>query len=100
MNAVALPLAARPDLAAGPPDTAARAAAWNTAREFEALLLGQFAAIMFSGIGTDGPFGGGPAEDIYKTLLSEEYGKVLASAGGIGLAEAVYREIIKLQEVD
>lgn len=75
-------------------------AAMRAAREFEAMLLSQFTSIMFSGIESEGPFGGGPAEDIYKGLLSEEYGKVLASSGGIGLADAVYREIIKSQEVE
>ncbi len=79
--------------------TANHDAAMRTAREFESILLSQFTAIMFSGIENAGPFGGGPAEDIYKSLLCEEYGKVLASSGGIGLADAVYREIIKSQEV-
>lgn len=74
-------------------------AAMRAAKEFEAVLLSQFTSIMFSGVESDGPFGGGPAEDIYKGLLAEEYGKVLASSGGIGLADAVYREIIKSQEV-
>lgn len=84
---------------AASPKTADHAAAMRTAKEFESVLLSQFTSIMFSGIESDGPFGGGPAEDIYKGLLAEEYGKVLASSGGIGLADAVYREIIKSQEV-
>ena len=74
-------------------------AALHTAQEFESLFLAQFAQTLFSGISSEGPFGGGPAEDIYKNLLAEEYGKSLANAGGIGLADSVYREIIKTQEV-
>lgn len=75
-----------------------RAAAMHTAREFESVLLGQFTSIMFTGVKSDGPFGGGPAEDIFKSMLAEEYGKILAHSGGIGLADSVYREIIKSQE--
>jgi hypothetical protein len=29
----------------------------------------------------------------------EEYGKALSKAGGIGIADAVFREIIKAQEL-
>ena len=78
---------------------AQKALAMQKAKEFESVLLGQFTSIMFSGIKGDGPFGGGPAEDIYRNMLSTEYGKVLANSGGIGLADAVYREIIQTQEV-
>ena len=75
-----------------------RAKAMDTAREFESVLLSQFTSVMFAGVKTDGPFGGGPAEDIFRSMLSEEYGKILARSGGIGLADSVYREIIKSQE--
>jgi Rod binding domain-containing protein len=54
---------------------------------------------MFSGVKSDGPFGGGPAEDIFKNLLAEEYGKTLARSGGIGIADSVYRQILSVQEV-
>jgi flagellar protein FlgJ len=72
--------------------------AMQTAREFESLFLAQFAQVMFQGIKSDGPFGGGPAEDIFKNLLAEEYGKTLARSGGVGIADSVYREILKFQE--
>lgn len=78
--------------------TVNKAAAMRTARKFEAVLLGQFTSIMFEGIKHDGMFGGGPAEGIYRNMLAQEYGKVLANSGGIGLADSVYREIINSQE--
>ena len=71
----------------------------HTAQEFESLFLTQFAQVMFSGVKSDGPFGGGPAEDIFKNLLAEEYGKNLARSGGIGLADSVYRQILSTQEI-
>ena len=77
-----------------------KAEAMRVAKEFESVFLAQFTQIMFSGLKTDGPFGGGPSEDIYKTLLAEEYGKVLAKSGNFGIADSVYRDIIKYQEVE
>lgn len=76
-----------------------QADAMRVAKDFEAVFLGQFTAIAFAGIKSDGPFGGGPSEDICKSLLAEAYGKALAKSGDFGIADSVYREIIKSQEV-
>lgn len=97
MNATALnvlqPAPARPE-------TPAQLAARRTAEEFESVFLAQFAQTLFSGVKSDGPFGGGPAEDMFKSLLAGEYGKTMARSGGIGIADTVYREILKSQEID
>ncbi|NQV60692.1 MAG: rod-binding protein [Alphaproteobacteria bacterium] len=79
-------------------DSAARQGAWRTAQEFEAFFLSRAMDDMFSGVKTDGPMGGGQGESMFRALLNEEYGKIVAGTGGIGIADAVYREIIKLQE--
>jgi Rod binding domain-containing protein len=55
---------------------------------------------MFAGIKTDGLFGGGAGEDTYRGLLNQEYGKAIARSGGIGLADTVTREILKMQEAE
>ena len=73
----------------------ARAAAEN----FESFFLATILDSMFSGIETDGLLGGGHAEAVFRSLLNQEYGKTIASAGGIGVADQVEREIPKLQEV-
>ena len=70
----------------------------RAAEDFEAVFLSQMLAPMFAGIKTDALFGGGPAEDIYRSLLVEEYGKAISRAGGIGIADQVQREILALQE--
>lgn len=67
-------------------------------QDFEAMFLAQLLQPMFKGIETNGMFGGGPGEDIYKELLVEEYGKAVSRAGGIGIAEQVQSELLKLQE--
>lgn len=72
----------------------------KVAEDFEAFFLAQMTGYMFSGIPTDGPTGGGQAETIYRSLLNNEYGKAMSRTGGIGIADEVYREILKLQEID
>ncbi len=69
------------------------------AEEFEAVFIAQMMAPMFQGLETDELFGGGPGEDIYRSILVEEYGKSIARAGGIGLSDTIQREILRLQEV-
>ncbi|HRQ61624.1 MAG TPA: rod-binding protein [Alphaproteobacteria bacterium] len=43
-------------------------------------------------------FGGGKGEEVFKSLLLQEYGKLTAKTGKIGIADAVQNELIKLQE--
>ncbi len=70
----------------------------RVAEEFEAVFIAQMMAPMFEGLETDEMFGGGAGEDIYRSILVEEYGKSIARAGGIGLSDAIQREILRLQE--
>ena len=69
------------------------------AQDFEAVFLSQMLTSMFEGIETDELFGGGHGEDTFKTLLFDEYGKVLSQAGGIGLASDIQRALLGQQEV-
>lgn len=82
-----------------PPRTANVERAKQTAEEFEAQFLSQMIESMFEGIETDGMFGGGNGEEIFRSMMFEQFGKTMARAGGIGLADAVQREILKYQEV-
>ena len=85
---------AGPDMRAGGSPDKAR----ETAEEFEQFFIAQMLEHMFAGIPTDGPYGGGHAESVFRSLLNTEYAKVISDSGGIGLADAVLREIILLQE--
>lgn len=69
------------------------------AEEFEAVFLSTMMQHMFSGLETDGPFGGGQSEETWRSLLIEEYGKSIAAAGGIGIADEIARELLTLQEM-
>lgn len=71
----------------------------KTAEDFEAFFIANFLGSMFQGIKTDGPFGGGHGEQMYRGMLMQEYGKIVAREGGFGIADAVEREMLKMQEV-
>jgi peptidoglycan hydrolase FlgJ len=70
----------------------------KVAQDFEAFFLAQAMDAMFAGVETDKLFGGGSGENVYRSLLSQEYAKVAAKSGGVGIADAVQREILRMQE--
>ena len=76
------------------------AEARKVAQDFEAFFIGMYIETMFSGIETDGAFGGGHGEDVFRSLLNQEVGKSIVRTGGLGIADSVMREIIKMQEAE
>ncbi len=70
----------------------------SVSQDFEAFFLSQMLQPMFSEVKPAEPFGGGPAEGMWRTMQVNEYGKAIARSGGIGIADAVFKEMIKLQE--
>lgn len=71
----------------------------QVAEDFEATFLGQMLQPMFANLGAEKPFGGGAGEDMWRSMQVEEFGKAIAKNGGIGIADSVFREMLKLQEV-
>ncbi len=67
-------------------------------KEFEALFLSQMIEHMWAGIETDGLFGGGNAEKIFRSFAIEEYAKSFSERGGIGISDAVQRSLLQMQE--
>lgn len=82
-----------------PARTLDAAKAKETAQDFEAQFLSQMIEHMFAGVKASGLFDGGNGEEMFRSMLFDQFGKVLAKAGGIGIADAVQREILKAQEV-
>jgi len=98
VNPTALLAAARPAKAAQPEAPIDRQSkTYKAAQEFESVFLAQTVAQMHVGVTADGPFSGGFAEETYKSLLYQEIGRQMAASGGVGIANAVYQEMIKLQ---
>jgi len=83
---------------ARPRATADFEAAKRAADAFEAVFLSQMLQSMSAGLKTDGPFGGGFSESIYRSMINEQYAEVMSGRSGIGVSDAVLREILKIQE--
>jgi Rod binding domain-containing protein len=71
--------------------------AYKAAQDFESVFLGQMVAQMYTGLDAKGTFGGGFAEETYRSLLYQEIGRQMSAGGGVGIADAVYAEMVKLQ---
>ncbi|GAA0869778.1 hypothetical protein GCM10009116_16140 [Brevundimonas basaltis] len=72
----------------------------ETAEAFEASFMAQMLKPMFEGLSTDGPFGGGEAEGTWRGFMIEAMAKQTVRAGGIGLADQVVAQMLKMQEQD
>lgn len=72
----------------------ARAAAQDFEAQFLAVMLDQ----MHTGVGEGDPFSGGASTENFRSMLNEEYARSIAEAGGIGVADSILAEILRLQE--
>ena len=72
--------------------------AGKKSKEFESVFISQFLGSMFSGISTDGPFGGGEGEEMFRSMLMDQLGQAIEKRGGFGLAASVTKELLKHQE--
>ena len=70
----------------------------QVAEDFEAVFIGQMLQPLFKNMGAEEPFGGGESAKMWRSMQVEEYGKAITKTGGIGITDAVLKEMIKLQE--
>lgn len=93
------------DMASAPRAMSTKAANPEQARaigkKFEAMFVTQMLNHMFTGIDAEKSyFGGGQAESMFRPMLMDEYGKMIANRGnGIGLADQVSKVLLSHQEV-
>ncbi len=89
----ALPAKALPPGARGKTESEIK----KTAQDFEAAFIAQLLGDMFKGVETSAPFNGGAGEDAFKSFFMEAVAKQMAAAGGLGLADDLTREMLKMQ---
>jgi peptidoglycan hydrolase FlgJ len=75
----------------------AQAKAKGTATDFEAMFLNSMFSQMTSGIKGEGPFGDTVGTGVWRSMLTEQYSKNFAKAGGVGISNDVYRTLILQQ---
>lgn len=73
-----------------------RAKMADTGKAFEAQILSTMMQSMFDGVG-GGTFSGGEGEKQFKSLLVDAFAKQTVKAGGLGIADQITREMLKLQ---
>lgn len=67
------------------------------AEEFEAVFLSELLAPVFERLETDQIGGGGSGERAFRPMLVQEYAKSIVKSGGVGVADMVARELLRLQ---
>lgn len=72
----------------------------SVSQEFEAQFISQMLSNMFATVDTKESLGGSDAEDTYRSMMVDQYGTMISRAGGIGVADYVKREMLKMQEVE
>jgi Rod binding domain-containing protein len=75
----------------------AQAKAKGAAQDFEAVFLNSMFSQMTSGIKGEGPFGDTTGTGVWRSMLTEQYSKSFAKAGGVGISNDVYRTLILQQ---
>jgi Rod binding domain-containing protein len=75
----------------------AQAKAKATATDFEAMFLNAMFSQMTNGVKGEGPFGDTPGTGVWRSMLTEQYSKNFAKAGGVGISDDVFRTLILQQ---
>ncbi len=70
----------------------------EAAEEFESVFLSQVLNGLTQGMTGEGPLSNADS-DPFSGLLQQEYAKLISRSGGVGVADAVMSEMLKMQEV-
>ena len=68
-------------------------------QDFEAFFITQTFQQMYDTLPVNETFGGGQAEKIFRSMLVDEYGKMTAQSGGIGLTDQIMAQLIQEQQI-
>jgi len=92
-------LAQQKPLTPAPGTTADMAKADRASKEYESVFISQFLGSMFSSIPTDGLTGGGAGEEMFRSMMIDQYSKSIENQGGFGIAAQMKAELLKHQQV-
>lgn len=80
------------------PSAEVKSALREKAEELEGVFLNTLMSQMFSSIDARGAFGGGYAEETWRSMQAEQYASQIAQAGGVGLADQIMSSLLATQE--
>lgn len=66
----------------------------KVAREFESLFIGMMLKSMRATVGKDSLTGGGHGEEVYRSLLDQEYATTIANGSGLGLRNIIAEQLV------
>lgn len=72
-----------------------RQQAKKVSQDFEGLFIGMMVKSMHETVGKDKLTGGGHGEDVYRSMLDQEYVAAAVKRGGFGLAKQIEKEIVR-----
>ena len=72
-----------------------RQQAKKVAQDFEGLFIGMMLKSMHETVGKDKLTGGGHGEEVYRSMLDQEYVAQAVKRGGLGLAKIIEKDIIR-----
>ena len=67
------------------------------AQEFEAMFLNSMFSQMTTGLKGEGPFGDTTGTGVWRSMLTDQYSRSFAKAGGIGISTDVFRTLMLQQ---
>lgn len=77
------------------PDAKARASAHKVATDFEAMFAGMMLKSMRSSLQPDNLTGGGKGEEVFQSLLDQEYATAIANQGSLGIAKTIEKLLLE-----
>jgi Rod binding domain-containing protein len=83
--------------ATAPQKTAVNGKIGKAAEDFEGMFMTQMLQPMFDTIDVDPNFGGGHGEQVMRSFLTQEYGKLIAKNSNFGITSAVKNQMLKMQ---
>lgn len=72
---------------------------WEIAQNFESFYMYQVLELMQPPPSEDALFGGGFAEQMFRHTLNEQTASNITNSGGVGLADSIYQQLTRYQEV-
>lgn len=72
-----------------------RQQAKKISQDFEGIFIGMMVKAMHDTVGQDKLTGGGHGEDVFRSMLDQEYVAAAVKRGGFGLAKLIEKEIIQ-----
>lgn len=92
-------LAQQKPLAPAPGATSDVARADKASKDYKSVFISQFLGSMFSSIPTDSITGGGAGEEMFRSMMVDQYAKSIENEGGFGIAAQMKAELLKHQQV-